>query len=250
MKVDLIIFDSFQMRHIYIIYIYMDMLGLSYPFMLCPVYIIYSFIYSESRAQNLRQGILLKTSFKTRVSRMGSGSFVDMNSFVVLKEQRPTLDDVMSPLKEQRTTLKGVRSSWKEGGRRKPKKDVCPPKIGTIVKYLELIPQLDGGCTPDIHVPTPGTLGTLFQAEPEFKLDKEEQESDPKPPLPPPNLINPIFGYCQDKNCSLCPTKSTVKIGEFFTCFPQKGDSRASCQLIHWHSKNNQCLQATEDDFK
>ena len=91
---------------------------------------------------------------------------------------------------------------------------------------------------------------TLFQTEPEFKLDKEEQESDPKPPLPPPNLINPIFGYCQDKNCSLCPTKSTVKIGEFFTCFPQKDDSRASCQLIHWHSKNNQCLQATEDDFK
>ena len=167
-----------------------------------------------------------------------------------LKEQRPTLDEVRSPLKEKRTTLKGVRSSWKEGGRHKPKKDVYPPKIGTIVKYLELIPQLDGGCTPDIHVPTPGTLGTLFQAEPEFKLDKEEQESDPKPPLPPPNLINPIFGYCQDKNCSLCPTKSTVKIGEFFTCFPQKDDSRASCQLIHWHSKNNQCLQATEDDFK
>jgi len=81
-------------------------------------------------------------------------------------------------------------------------------------------------------------------------LDKEQQESDPKPPLPPPNLINPIFGYCQDKNCSLCPTKSTVKIGEFFTCFPQKDDSRASCQLIHWHSKNNQCLQDTEDDFK
>ena len=27
--------------------------------------------------------------------------------------------------------------------------------------------------------------GTLFQTEPEFKLEKEEQESDPKPPLPP-----------------------------------------------------------------
>ena len=167
-----------------------------------------------------------------------------------LKEQRPTLDDVRSPPEGAETHLKGVRSSWKEGGRRKPKKDIYPPKIGTIVKYLELIPQLDGGFTPDIHVPTPGTLGTLFQAEPEFKLDKEEQESDPKPPLPPPSLINPIFGYCQDKNCSLCPTKSAVKIGEFFTCFPQKDDSRASCQLIHWHSKNNQCLQATEDDFK
>ena len=47
--------------------------------------------------------------------------------------------------------------------------DACPPKIGTIVKYLEPIPQLDGGCTPDIHVSTPGTP---FQTEPECKLDK------------------------------------------------------------------------------
>ena len=70
-----------------------------------------------------------------------------------LKEQRPTpLDEVRSPLKEQRPTLKGDRPSldeerrpWKEGRRRKPKKCVCPPKIGTIVKYLEPIPQLDGG---------------------------------------------------------------------------------------------------------
>ena len=79
-------------------------------------------------------------------------------------------------LKGVRSSLKEERRPWKEGGRHKPKKDVYPPKIGTIVKYLELIPQLDGGCKPDIHVPTPGTLGTLFQTEPEFKLDKEEQE--------------------------------------------------------------------------
>ena len=30
------------------------------------------------RAQNLRQGIVIKTSFETRVSRMGLGSFVDI----------------------------------------------------------------------------------------------------------------------------------------------------------------------------
>ena len=35
------------------------------------------------RAQNLRQGIVMKTSFETRVSRMGSGSFVDINIFVM-----------------------------------------------------------------------------------------------------------------------------------------------------------------------
>ena len=34
-------------------------------------------------AQNLRQGIVMKTSFKTRVSRMGLGSFVNINIFVM-----------------------------------------------------------------------------------------------------------------------------------------------------------------------
>ena len=33
--------------------------------------------------QNLRQGIVLKTSFKTRVSRMRLGSFVNINIFVM-----------------------------------------------------------------------------------------------------------------------------------------------------------------------
>ena len=34
-------------------------------------------------AQNLRQGIVMTTSFETRVSQMGLGSFVDFNIFVV-----------------------------------------------------------------------------------------------------------------------------------------------------------------------
>ena len=37
----------------------------------------------QYRDQNLRQGIVLKTSFKTRVSRMGLGSFVNINIFVM-----------------------------------------------------------------------------------------------------------------------------------------------------------------------
>ena len=36
-----------------------------------------------SWAQNLRQGIVMKTSFGTRASRMGLGSFVDINIFVL-----------------------------------------------------------------------------------------------------------------------------------------------------------------------
>jgi len=37
----------------------------------------------EPRAQNLRQGIVLETSFGILVSRMGLGSFVDINIFVM-----------------------------------------------------------------------------------------------------------------------------------------------------------------------
>ena len=33
--------------------------------------------------QNLRQGIVMKTKFETRVSRMGLGSFWDINIFVM-----------------------------------------------------------------------------------------------------------------------------------------------------------------------
>ena len=40
-------------------------------------------LFNDFRAQNLRQVIVLKTSFETRVSRMGLGSFVDINIFVM-----------------------------------------------------------------------------------------------------------------------------------------------------------------------
>ena len=40
-------------------------------------------MYTTDRAQNLKQGIVMKTSFETRVSRMGLGSFVDINIFVM-----------------------------------------------------------------------------------------------------------------------------------------------------------------------
>jgi len=46
--------------------------------------IIYSCLQIPPRAQNLRQGIdVMKTSFKTRVSKMGLGSFMNINIFVI-----------------------------------------------------------------------------------------------------------------------------------------------------------------------
>ena len=41
------------------------------------------FVDKTCRAQNLRYGIVLKTSFRTRVSRMGLDSFVDINICVM-----------------------------------------------------------------------------------------------------------------------------------------------------------------------
>ena len=41
------------------------------------------FLTLSLQAQNLRQGIVIKTSFETQVSRMGLGSFVDINIFVL-----------------------------------------------------------------------------------------------------------------------------------------------------------------------
>ena len=50
-------------------------------------YSVHSLLYCTalglSCAQKLRQGIVMKTSFKTRVSRMGSGSYVIINIFVM-----------------------------------------------------------------------------------------------------------------------------------------------------------------------
>jgi len=47
----------------------------------------FCFVYVDNivvfRAQNLRQGIIVKTSFETRVSRMGLGSFVNINISVL-----------------------------------------------------------------------------------------------------------------------------------------------------------------------
>ena len=47
------------------------------------LFLIYIYISSNFRAQNLRQDIVVKTSFRTRVLRMRLGSFVDINILVM-----------------------------------------------------------------------------------------------------------------------------------------------------------------------
>ena len=80
------------------------------------------------------------------------------------------------------------------------------------------IPQLDGENEPN---PEP-------DPEPKQKCDpKPEQtqkpliktippEHEPAPGLnPPSNIVNPMFGFCPDTTCLICPDKTTEKIGNY-----------------------------------
>ena len=59
--------------------------ALEYLFVQCTAHtgVFICTVYCTHWAQNLRHSIVMKTSFKTRVSRMGLGSFVDINIFAV-----------------------------------------------------------------------------------------------------------------------------------------------------------------------
>ena len=59
----------------------MENTSLEHEFQGIPRYTVQTTV--QYRAQNLRQGIVLKTCFKTRVSQMGLGSFVNINIFVM-----------------------------------------------------------------------------------------------------------------------------------------------------------------------
>ena len=110
------------------------------------------------------------------------------------------------------------------------------------------IPQLDGN---NKHASSESEIEP--DPEPETQpnpnpgdSDEYETESEPSPvskfdPLPPSNMDNPMFGYCEDKKCRLCPVKSTEKVGNYYSCFTNSS-IKCCCQAIHWHSKTKICL--------
>ena len=74
--------------------------------------------------------------------------------------------------------------------------------------------------------------------------DSEESgtESEPSPIsesdlLPPSNMDNPMFGYCEDKKCRLCPVKSTEKVGNYYYACFTNSSLKCCCQALHCHSK-------------
>ena len=90
----------------------------------------------------------------------------------------------------------------------------------------------------------------------EHAKEKHEPEPEPEPepssehkPLAvlPDNIENPVFSYCTDNACIICPVKTVVKVGEFYVCFPAKDSSNESCEMQHWHSRNNLCFTVKEN---
>ena len=75
---------------------------------------------------------------------------------------------------------------------------------------------------------------------------KEQQEPDPEPssehkPLAvlPDNIENPVFSYCTDNACIICPG--------FYVCFSAKDRSNESYEMQHWHFRNNHCFTVKEN---
>ena len=109
----------------------------------------------------------------------------------------------------------------------------------------------------------PTQLLAQLQSEPEkqepeteqHEHAQEQQEPDPEPepsserePLAVlhDNIENPVFGFCTNNACIICPVKTVVKVGEFYVCFPAKDSSNESCEMEHWHSKSNLCFTVKE----
>ena len=102
----------------------------------------------------------------------------------------------------------------------------------------------------------PVPYSPLSQAH--IKQLQEQQEPYPEPePEPssereplavlPNNLENPVFSFCTNNACVICPVKTVVKVGEFYVCFPAKDISKDFCKMQHWHSKNNLCFTVKEN---
>ena len=51
----------------------------------------------------------------------------------------------------------------------------------------------------------------------------------------PTYIVYPVFGFCQDKTCCICPVKTVGKVGDFYACFPSVDRSKEFCVMTHWH---------------
>ena len=62
----------------------------------------------------------------------------------------------------------------------------------------------------------------------------------------PDNIETPVFGFCTNNDCIICPLKTAGKVGEFYAYFPVKDSFKESCEMEHWHSRSNLCFTIKE----
>ncbi|XP_023343130.1 protein TsetseEP [Eurytemora carolleeae] len=100
------------------------------------------------------------------------------------------------------------------------------------------------------------------ESAPEPELETEagpESETELEIELKPPvNIANPVFTFCEEKDCTVCPVRHNairayekvdnqikyqlVNNYRKFCCFSAMDDEGVSCEILHWHSKSNLCL--------
>ena len=145
---------------------------------------------------------------------------------------------------------------------RKPLKEARPPLLedrkGKMKRARSpsntssLIPQLDGTYAPSFKTHLLSRLQDTEESKPESAPKHEpynESAPEPEPETeagpesetelemelkPPVNIANPVFTFCEEKECTVCPVRHNA-IRAF-----EKVDNQI--KILHWHSKSNFCL--------
>ena len=148
------------------------------------------------------------------------------------------------PLKEARPLLEDRKAKMKRA--RSPYLTSSP------------IPQLDG-----TYAPSTPKINLLSKSE---DTEESDPESTPEPETeagpeseteleielnPPVNIANPVFSFCEEKECTVCPVRHNairafekvenqikyqlVNSYKKFCCFSAMDDEGVSCQILNWH---------------
>ena len=164
------------------------------------------------------------------------------------ENERNTALTVKTPLMEERVCRKGLRRRCNDA--KYPNLPLLNESLTSFTPSSN-IPQLDGENEPEPDSEPNSEPEQNSEPKPEQALNLITEpippELEPEPGLNPPlNIVNPMFGFCQGTACSICPDKTTEKIGNYDACFPSTDKSIPGCERIHWHTKNRLCFTASE----
>ena len=166
-----------------------------------------------------------------------------------LKEARPLLEDRKAKMKRARSPYLTSSPIPQLDRTYAP----STPKINLLSKS-EDTEESDPKSTPE---PEPETESGP-EPEPETEAGPESETELEIELNPPVNIANPVFSFCEEKECTVCPVRHNairafekvenqikyqlVNSYKKFCCFSAMDDEGVSCQILHWHSKPNLCL--------